>query len=157
MSAISLVFGLALVIIMTVISKLFFSDPVDVDAILDNFTERELEIILSEEMDESVADEEYLELIARYQSYFCPKKIDRRTIWTGCMVTNDAYVFSYEYKGNESISSEQQKAKILSQINMNGVHVKRLVNSNRSLVFRYTYRQTGETMDIVFSTDELKR
>lgn len=155
--AISLIHGLIALVIMTIISMLFFDNIVDVDAILENFTEEQLEIIFNEEMDESVCDEDYLTLLARYQSYFCPKKIDRRTIWTGCMVTNDAYVFSYEYKGNESISSEQQKAKILSQINMNGVHVKRLVNSNRSLVFRYTYRQTGETMDIVFSTDELKR
>ena len=74
-SAISLVFGLGLVIIMTVISLLFFNDPVDIDAILENFTERELEIILSEEMDENVSDNEYLELIAKYQSLLCPKKI----------------------------------------------------------------------------------
>ena len=154
--AISLIHGLIALVIMTIISMLFFDNIVDVNAILENFTEEQLEIIFNEEMDESVCDEDYLTLLARYQSYFCPKKIDRRTIWTGCMVTNDAYVFSYEYKGNEPISSEQQKAKILSQINTNGVHVKRLVKSNRSLVFRYTYRQTGETVDIVFSTDELR-
>lgn len=134
----------------------FFDNIIDVDAILENFTEEQLEIIFNEEMDASVCDDDYLTLLARYQSYFCPKKIDRKTIWTGSIVTNDAYVFNYELKGNKPISPEQQKEKILSQINTNGVHVKRLVNSNRSLVFRYTYHQTDKTVDIVFSTDELR-
>lgn len=154
--AISLIHGLIVLVVMTIISMLFFDNVVDVDAILENFTEEQLEIIFNEEMDESVCDDDYLTLLARYQSYFCPKKIDRGTIWTGSVVTDDAFIFSYELKGYEPISTEQQKERILSQINTNGVHVKRLVNSNRSLVFRYTYRHTGETMNIVFSTDELR-
>jgi hypothetical protein len=141
---------------MTIISMLFFDNIVDVDAVLENFTEEQLAIIFSEEMDESVCDDDYLTLLARYQSYFCPKKIDRGTIWTCSMVTENAYIFSYELKHNEPISEKQQKERIFSQINTNSLHVKRLVNSNRSLVFRYTYRQTGETIDIVFSTDELR-
>ena len=54
------------------------------------------------------------------------------------------------------ISMEQQKERIFSQINTNGVHVKRLVSSNRKLIFRYTYRQTGKTVEIVFTPDELR-
>ena len=154
--AISFVIGLALLLMMTIISMLFFDNIVDVDAIMENFTDEQLAIIFSEEMDESVCDDDYLTLLARYQSYFCPKKIERGTIWISSMVTNDAYIFSYELKGNEPISIEQQKERIFTQINMNSVHVKRLVNSTRNLIFRYTYRQTGETIDIVFSTDELR-
>lgn len=154
--AVSLVHGLIALVVMTIISMLFFDNIVDVDAILENFTDEQLEIILSEEMDENVSDDDYLTLLARYQSFFCPKKIDRGTIWTCSMVTNDAYIYSYELKGNEPILVEEQKKKIFAQINTNGVHVKRLVNSNRQLVFRYTYRQTGETVEIVFTTDELR-
>jgi hypothetical protein len=155
-SAISIVFGVIFLVVMTIISMLFFDNIVDIDALLDFFTEEQLEIIFSEEMDENVNDDDYLTLLARYQSFFCPKKIDRRTIWKNAVVTNEAYIFSYELKDNEPISMEQQKERIYSQINTNGVHVKRVVNSNRKLVFRYTYRQTGETAEIVFSTDELR-
>ena len=154
--AISLIHGLIALVVMTIISMLFFDNIVDVDAILENFTDEQLEIILSEEMDENVTDDDYLTLLARYQSFFCPKKIDRGTIWTGSDVTNDAYIFSYELKGNEPISIEEQKKRIFAQINTNGVHVKRLVNSNRNLMFRYTYRQTGKTIEILFTTDELR-
>lgn len=157
MSAISLVFGLALVIVMTIISLLFFDDPVDVDAILDNFTERELEIILSEEVDESVADEEYLELLARYQSYFCPKKIDPITIWTVSRVTTDSFIYEYELKKRiDGFSVEKLRKDILGRINKNSVDILRLVRTNRNMIFRYTYRDNYETFDIVISTEELK-
>lgn len=154
--AISIVHGVIALVVMTIISMLFFDNIVDVDAILENFTEEQLEIILSEEMDVNVTDDEYLTLLARYQSFFCPKKIDRITIWTNSEVTKDAYIFSYELKGKAPISMEEQKKRIFAQINTDGVHVKRLVNSNRQLVFRYTYRQTGEAIDIVFTTEELR-
>lgn len=154
--AISLIHGLIALVLMTIISLLFFDNIVDVDAILENFTDKQLEIILSEEMDENVTDDDYLTLLARYQSFFCPKKIDRTTIWTSSEVTKEAYIFNYELKGNDPIATDEQKKRIFAQINTNGVHVKRLVNSNRQLVFRYTYRQTGETVEIVFTTDELR-
>lgn len=154
--AISFVHGLIALVIMTTISMLFFDNIVDVDAILENFTDEQLEIIFSEEMDENVNDDDYLTLLARYQSYFCPKKIERGTIWISSMLTDDAYIFCYELKGNEPISIDQQKKRIFANINTNGVHVKRLVNSNRNLVFRYIYCQTDETVDIVFTTDELR-
>ena len=154
--AISLIHGLIALVVMTIISLLFFDNIVDVDAILENFTDKQLEIILSEEMDENVTDDDYLTLLARYQSFFCPKKIDRATIWTSSEATKEAYIFNYELKGNEPIATDEQKKRIFAQINTNGVHVMRLVNSNRQLVFRYTYRQTGETVEIVFTTDELR-
>ena len=147
-SAISIVFGVVVLVVMTIISMLFFDNIVDVDAIL--------EIIFSVEMDENVTDDDYLTLLASYQSFFCPKKVDRKTIWISSMVNDDAYIYCYEIKGNNPISIEQQKKRILAQINTNGVQVKRLVNSNRNLVFRYTYCQTDETVEIVFTTDELR-
>ena len=61
-SAISIVFGVILLVVMTIISLLFFDNIVDVDAILENFTEEQLDIILSEEMDENVTDDDYLTL-----------------------------------------------------------------------------------------------
>lgn len=155
-SAISIVFGVIVLVVMTAISMLFFDNIVDVDAILDNFTEEQLEIIFSEKMDENVNDDDYLTLLARYQSFFCPKKIERGTIWTSSMVTDEAYIYCYELKSNEPISIDQQKKRIFAQINTNGVHVKRLVNSNRNLVFRYIYDQTDDIVDIVFTTDELR-
>lgn len=156
-SAISLVFGLGLVIIMTAISLLFFNDPVDIDAILDNFTERELEIILSEEMDESVSDDEYLTLTARYQSLLCPKKIDRITTWTGSEVTKDSFIYEYELKKEpEGFSRDRLRENIVGQINKNSQHVQRLVTSNRNVVFRYFNRSTYETFEIAVSTEELK-
>ena len=97
--AISLIHGLIALVVMTIISMFFFDNIIDVDAILENFTEEQLEIIFNEEMDASVCDDDYLTLLARYQSYFCPKKIDRKTIWTGSIVTNDAYVFNYPSSG----------------------------------------------------------
>lgn len=155
--AISLIHGVGLLIIMTVISMLFFNDPVDVDAIMNEFTEREIEIILSEDMDDSVSDDQYLELIARYQSFFCPKKLDYATTLVGSEVTEDAFIYEYELKKKlDGFSEESQKAIILQQINKQSVHVKRLVNSNRSMICRYNYPQTGETLDIVITIDELR-
>jgi len=155
--AISFVMGFALLIIMTAISMLFFNDPVDVNGILENFTDEQLEIILATEMDEKVSDDDYLTLLAKYQSYFCPKKADWLTIWTGVEVTDTAYIHYYELKKNIEISKETQKKNLLAQINKNGVQVQRLIRSNRNLVFNYTYRKSGETFEIALTPEDLKK
>ena len=155
--AISIVHGIALLVIMLTLSMLFFSAPVDVDAILDNFTKEELDIIFAETVDENVSDDDYLNLLARYQTFFCPKKFDSVTIWTGSMVTKQAYIYEYELKKDvEAFDKKTQKERIMRQINLNCVHVKRILSSNRNMIFRYTYRNTGEMLDIVINTDELK-
>lgn len=157
-SAISLVFGLGLVIIMTAISLLFFNDPVDINAILDSFTERELDIVLSKVMDESVSDDEYLMLAARYQSMFCPKRIDSVTTLIGSKVTKDSYIYEYELKKEpKGFNIDQLQENILSGINKNSIQARRMVTSNRNMVFRYTNLATSETFDITISCDELKR
>ena len=154
--AISMVFGAGILIIMTAISMLFFSDPVDVKGILKNFTDEELEIILSEKDNESVSDDDYFEILARYQTFLCPKKVDRITTWIGSKVTNSAYIQKYELKNNPELSTEMLKQNILASINKDSVAAKRAVRSNRSLNFEYTNRNKGESFTIVITTDELK-
>ena len=146
-----IVFGL-----MIVISMLFFNDPVDVKGILENFTEEQLEIIFAEEVDENVSDDDYFTILARYQTYLCPKKADRITTWICSEVTDTAYVQKYELKTNEQISKEVLKQNLLASINKNSVAAKRAVSSNRSLNFTYTYRNTGESFTIVITPDNLK-
>lgn len=145
-----IVFGL-----MIVISMLFFSDPVDVKGILENFTEEQLDIIFAEEVDENVSDDDYFTILARYQTYLCPKKADRITTWICSEVTDTAYVQKYELKTNEHISKEVLKQNLLASINRNSVAAKRAVRSNRSLNFTYTYRHTGESFTIVITPSEL--
>ena len=155
--AISPIMGLGVLIIATVLSMALFSDPVDVNAILDNFTEDELDIILAETVDKNVSDDDYLNLLARYQTYFCPKKLDSVTIWTGSVVTKEAYIYEYELKRDvEAFDKKTQKERIMRQIDLNCVHVKRILSSNRNMIFRYTYRNTGEILEIVINTDDLK-
>lgn len=155
--AISLVFGAGILIIMTAISMLFFSDPVDINAILDSFTERELEIVLSENMDNSVNDDEYLTLVARYQSLLCPKKVDSVTTWVSSEVTNEAYIYEYELKKEPNgFDVNILKDNIMSSINKNSVQARRMVTSNRDMVFRYYNRSTNESFDIRISCEELK-
>lgn len=57
--------GLGVLIIATVLSMALFSDPIDAKDPADYFTEEELRKIQS---DEDVDDEEYLTLLAKYQS-----------------------------------------------------------------------------------------
>lgn len=156
-SAISLPFGLLLLAVMTIISMVFFDNIVDVDDILEHFTEEQLEIILSDEIDERASDDEYFKILARYQSYFCPKKADWITIWTGAEAKEDAYVHYYELKKDMEISKDTLKEKILNQVNKSGVQTQRLIRSNKKLIFYYTYRKSGETFDITITPDELKK
>ena len=155
--AISLLHGIIALAIMTVISMLFFDNIVDVDAILENFTEEQLEIIFAEEVDENVSDDDYFTILARYQTFLCPKKADRYTTWIGSEVTKTAYVQKYEVKkGAEAYSFDVLKQNILASIDKNSVAAKRAVHSNRNLNFDYLCRNTGETFTIVITADELK-
>jgi len=160
---ISPVFFLGVLIMMTTISMIFFNDPVDIEAevedLMSNFTEEELEIIFADKVDEKVSDEEYLGLIAKYQSYVCgKKKIDKITTWVGSEVHNDSYIYLYELDDKKNIvfDIDKQKEGIRNSLNKENVQTYRIINSGRSLVFRYTFRSSGETKDVVFSNEELK-
>ena len=155
--AISFPIGLLLLAVMTIISMIFFDNIVDVDDLLENFTEEQLEIILSDKIDERASDDEYFKILAEYQSYFCPKKADRITIWTGVEAKDDAYIHYYELKKEMEISKDALKEKILDQVNKSGVQTQRLIRSNKKLVFYYTYCKSGETFDITITPDELKK
>ena len=154
--AISFVFGIGLFLLLLIWSMAFTQDPVDVNDVMDNFSERELEIVLAETVDESITDDEYLSTLARYQSYFCPKKLDYLTTWVGSVYTGDSYVLNYEIKRDfEAINQETLRENILAQINKNSVQVIRLVRSCKNMIFRYTDRKTYESFDIVIGNMEL--
>lgn len=154
--AVSFVFGIGLFLIFLVYSLYFKDDPVDVNDLMNTFTEEELNIALADTVDENVSDEEYLQILARYQSYFCPRKIDKFTKWEGSAVNNDSYTMYYEVSKNyEAVDHGELKEIILSQINKNSVQAIRLVRSHRNLVFRYTSSKSGEYFDIVVNNQEL--
>ena len=161
--AISPITGLVLLILSMTISMLLFKDPVDVEGeveeLLNHFTEEELAIVFDDKIDEKVNDDEYLSLLAKYQSYVCEKKkIDEITIWKGSAVNKESFIYLYELndKKIESFDVEKQKEGIRSSLNRNNVQTHRIINSGRSLVFRYTFRDSGEINDVVFSNEELK-
>ena len=154
--AISFILGIGMFLILLLWSLAFSQDPVDVNDVLETFSERELEIVLADTIDESVSDDEYLSTLARYQSYFCPKKIDYLTIWMGSVYTGESYVLNYEVKRDfEAINQDILRENILGQINKNSVHAIRLARSHKNMIFRYTDRKTYEFFDIVISNMEL--
>ena len=155
--AVSFVYGIIAFLAFLIYSMNFTEDPVDVNDIMKEFTEEELGIVLADTMDENVSDEEYFTLLARYQSYFCPKKVDRVTTWVGSEVTEDSYIMSYEIKKEiEGFSADVLKDNILKEINPNCVQTIRLVRSCKNMVFRYTNTSTYDSFDIVITPNDLK-
>lgn len=161
--AISPFIGFGLLILSMVISMLLFKDPVDVESeveeLLNHFTEEELAIIFDDKVDEKVSDDEYLSLVARYQSYVCDnKKIDEITTWVGSAVNKEAFIYLYELndKRIEGFDIDKQKEGIRNSLDKNNVQTSRIINSSRSLIFRYTFRHSGEINDVIFSNDELR-
>ena len=161
-SPISPIFMIGLLIIMTLISVMFFSDPVDVQSavedLMSHFTEDELEIIFAEKLDDKVSDEEFLTLAAKYQCYVCPKKLDKFTTWVGSENYKDSYAFLYEVndKNMEFHDIDKQKELIKKSINKNHIQTLRLIRSGKDVIFRYTYRNAGTVEDVVFTHEELE-
>ena len=148
--AISFIIGIGMFLLLLIWSMTFTQDPIDVNDLMDNFTEREMEIVLAETIDESVSDEEYLSTLAKYQSYFCPKKVDYLTLWTGSIYTGKSYILYYEVKKRfEEIDRNILKENILTHISM------RLVRSNKNMIVRYTDRKTSDYFEIVITSQEL--
>lgn len=155
--AISPIIGLAVLIIATVLSMVFFNDPIDAKDPADYFTEEELRKIQS---DEEVDDEEFLMLLAKYQSYKCPVKVDQITTWTSSEVTKDSYICNYEINDRwhryGDVDMSVVKRNILAQLDKDSVKVKRIIATNRNMIFRYWIRQTGAFEDVILSIDELR-
>lgn len=149
--------GIVALVIATVISMVFFNDPVEEKNPEDYFTEEELKRI---ESDEEMDDEEYLTLLAKYESYKCPVKVDEITTWTSSEVTKDSYICNYEINDNNhkygEIDMDVVKSNILANVNKDGANVQRITATNRNMVYRYWNHQTGSYEDVVLSTDELK-
>lgn len=149
--------GIVALVIATVISMVFFNDPVEEKNPEDYFTEEELKRI---ESDEEMDDEEYLTLLAKYESYKCPVKVDEITTWTSSEVTKDSYICNYEINDKNhkygEIDMDVVKTKILANVNKDGANVQRITATNRNMVYRYWNHQTGSYEDVVLSTDELK-
>ena len=154
--AISFIIGIGMFLLLLIWSMTFTQDPIDVNDLMDNFTEREMEIVLAETIDESVSDEEYLSTLAKYQSYFCPKKVDYLTLWTGSSYTGESYILYYEVKNRfEEIDRNILRENILTHINKNSVLSMRLVRSHKDMIVRYTDRKTSEYFEIVINSKEL--
>lgn len=155
--AISPIMGLGVLIIATVLSMAFFSDPIDAKDPADYFTEEELRKIQS---DEDVDDEEYLTLLAKYLSYECPVKVDQITTWTSSEVTKDSFICNYEINDRwhryGEIDMDVVKSNILAQIDKKGINVQRIIASNRNMIYRYWNRQSETFEDVVLSIDELR-
>ncbi len=148
---------------MIIISLLFFRDPlepIDMEEVLQEFTEEELSIINDVNMDENVTDEEYLTLLARFQCFICPRRVDSATIWNGTEMTKEDYIYQYElndhYRWLNKSFEDGLKKRILSEIDTKGVHAQRLIRTNRNLIYRYWLRYAGGYTDIVISPQELQ-
>ena len=155
--AISPIMGLGVLILATVLSMALFSDPIDAKDPADYFTEEELRKIQS---DEDVDDEEYLTLLAKYQSYECPVKVDQITTWTSSEVTKESFICNYEINDRwhryGEIDMNVVKSNILAQIDKKGVNVQRIIATNRNMIYRYWNRQSETFEDVVLSIDELR-
>ena len=107
-----------------------------------------------------IDDEEYLTLLAKYQTFECPVKVDEITTWTSSEVTRDSFICNYEVKDRwhkyGDIDMNVVKSNILAKINKNGVNVKRVIATNRNLIYRYWNCQNDTYEDIVLSKDELR-
>ena len=157
--AISPIIGLGVFIIAVFISLVFFNDPIEKMKPEEYFTEDELKKIQSNE-DDNCDDDEYLTLLAKYQSYECPVKINQITTWINSEVTTDSFICNYEINDKwhqyDDIDMTNLKQIILSQIDRDNYQVKSLIATNRNIIHRFRNCQTMACEDIVISKDELQ-
>ena len=163
MFAMSPIVGFVNLIIMIAISLLFFRDPlepINVDEVMQEFTEEELAIIDEVTINEDVTDEDYLKLFARFQCFICPRRVDSATIWNGSEVKKDAYIYQYElndhYRWLNKSFEDGLKERILSKTDIKNVWVQRLIRTNRNLIYRYWLRHAGGYTDIVITPIEIQ-
>ena len=154
---ISPIVALGVLILFTIISMVLSSEPVEEKNIDDYFTDEDMKKMdKAEELD----DDEYLTLVAKFQTYQCPKKVDQITTWTSSELTKDAYVYNYEifdkwHKYGE-LNLMDLKNRILAGIDKQNVNIQRIIASNRNLVFRYRNYQKNTIDDVVLTTNELR-
>ena len=154
---ISPIVGLGVLILFTIISMVFSSEPVEEKNIDDYFTDEDMKKMdKAEELD----DDEYLTLVAKFQTYQCPKKVDQITTWTSSELTKDAYVYNYEINDKKHmyrlLDMNDLKNQILSKIDKQNDKIQRIIASNRNLVFRYRNYQKNTIDDVVLTANELR-
>ena len=154
---ISPIVALGVLILFTIISMVFSSEPVEEKNIDDYFTDEDMKKMdKAEELD----DDEYLTLVAKFQTYQCPKKVDPITTWTSSELTKDAYVYNYEINDKKHmyrlLDMNDLKNQILSRIDKQNDKIQRIIATNRNLVFRYRNYQKNTIEDVVLTTNELR-
>lgn len=154
---ISPIIGLGVLILFTIISMVLSSEPVEEKNIDDYFTDEDMKKMdKAEELD----DDEYLTLVAKFQTYQCPKKVDPITTWTSSELTKDAYVYNYEINDKKHmyrlLDMNDLKNQILSKIDKQNDKIQRIIASNRNLVFRYRNYQKNTIDDVVLTANELR-
>ena len=158
--AISPLFALLVILVMTVLSLLFFEDPIDEGLIRRSFTDDELRILMLTDVDEKVDADEYFALRARFDELTCQGKIGRYTTVVGVEVTKDSYICLNDVddtkKGFEPINEIGTKYQVLSRIK-GTPSVNWLTYYNRNLVFRYRYVSSGKEVEIVITPEEMKK
>ncbi len=159
LGVIQIFFGLGAFIVLLVISMMFFDNFPEEKKPEDYYTEEEWCKIHSNEASQD--DEEYLSLLARFQTYECPVKVDAITTWTSSELTKESFICHYEVNDKRGkygeIEMEKVRKDILDSIDKDGYKVQRIVATNRNMIFRYYNVQTETVEDIVLSTDELKK
>ena len=154
---ISPIIGLGVLILFTIISMVFSSEPAEEKNIDDYFTDEDMKKMdKAEELD----DDEYLTLVAKFQTYQCPKKVDQITTWTSSELTKDSYVYNYEINDKKHmyrlLDMNDLKNQILSRIDKQNDKIQRIIATNRNLVFRYRNYQKNTIEDVVLTTNELR-
>ena len=157
-----LVFGaspflwILIIVVATVISMLFFSDPVEPKNPDDFFSKEDLKHL---ESGERLEHEEFLQLLAKYQSYLCPVRVDKITTWTSSEVTKDAYICHYEINDRwhryREIDMEIVKDNLLAQLDKSSYKVECVIATNRKVIFRYYNCNTETIDDVILSKEEL--
>lgn len=154
---ISPIVALGVLIIFTAVSMIFLSEPSEEKNPDDYFTEEEYEKM---ETGEGLDDDEYLTLVAKCQTYQCPKKVDQITTWTSSELTRDAYIYNYEINDRRheysQLNMSDLKNRILARIDKQNEKIQRIVTTNRNLVFRYRNYQENTIEDVVLTANELR-
>lgn len=140
-----------------IISMVFFNNFTEAKNPEDYFTEEEWRKIHS---GESIDSEEYLILLAKYQTYECPVKVDEITTWTSSEITKDSFICNYEINDRwhryGEIDMNIVKGNILEQIDKKGIKVQSIIATNRNMIFRYRNYRTGTIEDVILSNEELR-
>lgn len=153
--------GIPVFALMLSISLLFFGDPIDIDekALLEYFTKEELDALNATEIDESISDEDFLELYARMQNFICPQRVDRATVLKRVSLANDAYIYEYDLNEQDSRVKDnyevELKKEILSNIDRKDVRTMRMIRSKRNFIYRYWNTNSDGYKDIVITPEEL--